>query len=523
MGGSRSYQKKTTTKEDCQDSKTIGGDSSINDSMLPPTLETRKRRKYNTAWMDEATESEMFVSQSDTGTTQKSGFKRKFCAEDDEALESVPQEDDFQFTRPVSSPQLACERYVSLGTYSPVERPVELEKSSNNHKQPKRKALEPKSININLIPLNKRRSTTIEDQDQNASTKEDVENGGKQTPSPNVNAYCGQNISKPQRGFLYTNKPTQDGYGKNEHVIESKSTEGNLRPLPRQILAPEEHSAYQAPMDILDPPSRPTRRQRAVVSYTEPNLRDKMRRSNNEFIAAVGSDQPRRNSNSLPVRPHANDEADINKNSKASSKLLGSGTSDTPVGNPSTQKMSMVSQRKRKPSPSASKDVLSGVNDGFGWEEDTHFNNASFGTETEPEGNIITKSQSEDVKGCILQPPAEPTDISMTHARNASKSNTRLHKQPRRHSSNPSSSAQEPPVECDIIASPPSSRAILSPSAKAGQGHLRTQTMNENPVQSEAKSHEPGGHLIKSSTLEVKPRQIKRKQRPSARRKSMML
>ncbi|THC94595.1 hypothetical protein EYZ11_005918 [Aspergillus tanneri] len=125
------------------DSKTIGGDSSINDSMLPPTLETRKRRKYNTAWMDEATESEMFVSQSDTGTTQKSGFKRKFCAEDDEALESVPQEDDFQFTRPVSSPQLACERYVSLGTYSPVERPVELEKSSNNHKQPKRKALEP--------------------------------------------------------------------------------------------------------------------------------------------------------------------------------------------------------------------------------------------------------------------------------------------------------------------------------------------------------------------------------------------
>lgn len=39
--------------------------------------------------------------------------------------------------------------------------------------------------------------------------------------------------------------------------------------------------------------SRPTRRQRAVVSYAEPNLRDKMRRSTNEFIDAVAGGNSR--------------------------------------------------------------------------------------------------------------------------------------------------------------------------------------------------------------------------------------
>lgn len=42
--------------------------------------------------------------------------------------------------------------------------------------------------------------------------------------------------------------------------------------------------------------SRPSRRQRAVVSYAEPNLRDKMRRPTSEMIDAVGSHGSRRSS-----------------------------------------------------------------------------------------------------------------------------------------------------------------------------------------------------------------------------------
>lgn len=42
--------------------------------------------------------------------------------------------------------------------------------------------------------------------------------------------------------------------------------------------------------------SRPSRRQRAVVSYAEPNLRDKMRRPTSELIDAVGGHGSRRSS-----------------------------------------------------------------------------------------------------------------------------------------------------------------------------------------------------------------------------------
>lgn len=56
------------------------------------------------------------------------------------------------------------------------------------------------------------------------------------------------------------------------------------------------------PADQAETSSRPTRRQRAVVSYAEPNLRAKMRRPTSEFIAAVGGDQGRRVSGSQPSR-----------------------------------------------------------------------------------------------------------------------------------------------------------------------------------------------------------------------------
>lgn len=59
-------------------------------------------------------------------------------------------------------------------------------------------------------------------------------------------------------------------------------------------------------------PARPTRRQRAVVSYAEPNLRDKMRRPTKGLIAAV-SDQSRRSSNSLTSRASMGDEDETSK------------------------------------------------------------------------------------------------------------------------------------------------------------------------------------------------------------------
>lgn len=57
--------------------------------------------------------------------------------------------------------------------------------------------------------------------------------------------------------------------------------------------------------------SRPSRRQRAVVSYAEPNLRDKMRRPTSELIDAVGG---RRSSSFQLLRESLSDEGDRSGN-----------------------------------------------------------------------------------------------------------------------------------------------------------------------------------------------------------------
>lgn len=98
-------------------------------------------------------------------------------------------------------------------------------------------------------------------------------------------------------------------------------------------------------------PSRTTRRQKAVVSYTEPNLRDKMRRPTGDFIDAVGNRRTRRSSNAQAVGVNAIDDAEI-PSYTADSGGLGIADKDreslvNPLGGP----ISMVSQRKRRTLP----------------------------------------------------------------------------------------------------------------------------------------------------------------------------
>lgn len=56
--------------------------------------------------------------------------------------------------------------------------------------------------------------------------------------------------------------------------------------------------------------SRPSRRQRAVVSYAEPNLRDKMRRPTSELIDAVGGHGSRRSSSFHLARESLGDDSE---------------------------------------------------------------------------------------------------------------------------------------------------------------------------------------------------------------------
>lgn len=102
--------------------------------------------------------------------------------------------------------------------------------------------------------------------------------------------------------------------------------------------------------------SRPTRRQRAIVSYAEPNLRDKMRRPTNELVAAVG-DRTRRTSSTIDILMSTGEDGDAYRRRKSDtvkSQVLGTTGTDSPspVLNPAmaspSKSMKMVSQRKRK-------------------------------------------------------------------------------------------------------------------------------------------------------------------------------
>ena len=72
--------------------------------------------------------------------------------------------------------------------------------------------------------------------------------------------------------------------------------------------------------DILNAQSRPTRRRGTVVSYAEPNLRDKMRRPTSEFADAVMDGRSRRASNSQSSSIVASDGNEGDKTGGASSK-----------------------------------------------------------------------------------------------------------------------------------------------------------------------------------------------------------
>lgn len=107
-------------------------------------------------------------------------------------------------------------------------------------------------------------------------------------------------------------------------------------------------SASDMPKDEASNPARPSRRQRAVVSYAEPNLRDKMRRPTNEFADAVKTGDARRNSSTQGSHTKGSDGDEGHTSGRQDSPSL-----DAPDG------AGMVSQRKRKTLPANTDDTSS--------------------------------------------------------------------------------------------------------------------------------------------------------------------
>ena len=97
-------------------------------------------------------------------------------------------------------------------------------------------------------------------------------------------------------------------------------------------------------------PSRPSRRQRAVLSYAEPNLRHKMRRSTNELVDAVAGGGQRQ-----VTEVHTNDAEDLMRTQAAAGNAAGQRAVTSPLSpeidgpNSATPQQSLVCHTNKRP------------------------------------------------------------------------------------------------------------------------------------------------------------------------------
>ncbi|KAL2783420.1 hypothetical protein BJX66DRAFT_318538 [Aspergillus keveii] len=298
----------------------------VDEHSLPPNLETRRKKKAGSVTMEEDRPFGETISLFDSKFVRKCGEKRKFSTEDGESLfESTPAEDDgFEFTRPIPSPK----NPVSKSDQSPVKRRPQSRVGTTGIGQPKRKVLEPKNTNLNITsPARPIRPNNC-DKLQNPATPGDIENSYPMQ---------GKNVSPKKRS-------TPVHGGRLSAVCDKHEAQAEIQ-LHQQ---PLQGVDYDVPAAIDMSNARPSRRQRAVVSYAEPNLRDKMRRSTNELGPAVGKDNARRSSSqteSVREQRHNDETTQKSRKSGVTDGDPEANNADTLAGN-STRQMSMISHRK---------------------------------------------------------------------------------------------------------------------------------------------------------------------------------
>jgi len=125
---------------------------------LPPTLETRKKKKKTSSSgliAESRVQSEIPSPKFGAAQPRKFGSKRKFSPDDDELLSDIaPEDDEFQFSRPNHSPskQTNPVDFMHQGL-SPSKTPVNLKRGSSNSGANKRKVLEPSKNCTSPFPM----------------------------------------------------------------------------------------------------------------------------------------------------------------------------------------------------------------------------------------------------------------------------------------------------------------------------------------------------------------------------------
>ncbi|KAJ5086298.1 hypothetical protein NUU61_007605 [Penicillium alfredii] len=474
--------------------------------VLPPTLETRKKKKKSDAplFHESVEHREQPNPGGDTEPTSKPGSKRKFSPEDDGDFMSslVGEDDEFQFNRPSHSPSKRTEP--SRQDHSPSKKHVDIKKGSATQTLARRKVLEPsmnglppfisyesllttrtESANANLGSPKKSRSSLA----RNHKASRPVSENGDNTASSEK---C-KDIEKHDNSV--TQKARRPGPGHVSHKQKRASRSDKDEPIQSQPTFPHEISAVQTQQPIpevsgVSAASRPSRRQRGVVSYAEPNLRDKMRRPTKNMIDAVAGDRSRRSSSFQPGQEGDAEEAQWDDQMRIGNSL-GRSSGKLPADlaladhgsdifcNDSTseQYLKMVSQRKRK--------VSSTIKD-----------NGTYNMPTE-DANGGTGATGIDVDASLASLSAK-----------SSKETSGSRRQTRRHSSNPR--ATGPTVSSQDAMDQDEAQATIWTNSSTG---MSTSFL---PVECSPEEEELQDSAIDASHM-------RRGHRVAARRKSMML
>ncbi|PYH64906.1 shugoshin family protein [Aspergillus vadensis CBS 113365] len=336
--------------------------SDEDEAVLPPTLETRKRKRPNLASkqmespsMDHGATSTRNIP----GAISGLGTKRKFSVHHEDTIEPLAKKSDLPRTS-MQSPSPAGNNEQPLSSEaddSPSKGKASLlTEEAISHRLAKRKALEHRSTNMNVTSPTKAHNTMVQEKHQKDTLSSVDEKDGQVGLSPTP--------PKKSTDLEQSRQELTHGqcriYQSTDEEKYSENTMVKAQPNTRSSTLPEIESGPRNLPEVSGP-TRPARRQRAIVSYAEPNLRDKMRRPTKELIAAVG-DHPRRSSSSLTTRLDSNEDEDVRKNGRSNGRRPRNSDSSgkeprlpatEAAADSSTQQMNSVSQRKRKTSPAS--------------------------------------------------------------------------------------------------------------------------------------------------------------------------
>lgn len=354
------------------------------EAYLPPTLETRKKKKRPdvTAAIRDTTAtatttaptdveahqtSPVKPSPSPSSTSIKFGSKRKFSLDDDILADLAPEEDDFQFSRLSRSPQKDPFKFMTESEPESPSKTPQIKRGSTSTTTTKRKVLEPSKYSIQPTPF----SISIQIHCTNATSESANSNLSpkKARPSQPLKPTQNENILAKSQSHSKLSKdkdlapdgksPPRRPRGRPPSILQKPKRATQPQPQPQHSLmenAPKLSMKMTRDSMAKDSPTksenlsdengavRPSRRRGAVVSYAEPNLRAKMRRPTGDMADAVTG----RRSSSFLGRDSLEGEDGGGFETVTTRRNPEDGPEDTDEGDEEEDVKATVSRRRRK-------------------------------------------------------------------------------------------------------------------------------------------------------------------------------